>query len=66
MPVTTVALGGDTSLAQSVFRAAEVACDGGAISAAERDAWVSELQQRIATQRYFAAITYFIVRGEKA
>jgi ubiquinone/menaquinone biosynthesis C-methylase UbiE len=65
MPVTTVVTDAETSLGQSVFRAAEVACDGGAATVVERDAWMAVLRERVAAGRFFAAITYFIVRGEK-
>jgi hypothetical protein len=64
-PVVTVARDEDSALTQSLWRAAEVARDGGAITPAERDRWVSELKARIAAGRFFASIVYFIVRGER-
>jgi ubiquinone/menaquinone biosynthesis C-methylase UbiE len=50
-------------LTQSLWRAAQVACDGGAISPTEKDAWVKELKNRIQAGTFFASIVYFIVKG---
>ena len=63
IPVTTVARDEAAALTGSMFRAAEVARNGGAITPAEHDAWVGELQQQLAEGRFLASITYFIVRG---
>jgi ubiquinone/menaquinone biosynthesis C-methylase UbiE len=65
-PVVTVCHTEEASLVQSLWRAAQVARDGGAISQAEHDAWVNELKMRIRNGRFCAAITYFIVRGVRA
>jgi ubiquinone/menaquinone biosynthesis C-methylase UbiE len=50
-------------LIQSLWRAAEVACEGGAITPAEQEAWVMELKNRIQIGTFFASIVYFIVKG---
>jgi len=50
-------------LTQSLWRAAQVACDGGAVSPAEKDTWVKELKNRIQAGTFFASIVYFIVKG---
>jgi ubiquinone/menaquinone biosynthesis C-methylase UbiE len=62
-PVVTVVHDEHTSLTQSLWRAAEVARSGGAITSDEHDAWVGELRARLVAQRFFASITYFVVRG---
>ena len=66
IPVTTVARDEAAALTGSMFRAAEVARDGGAITPAEYDAWVGELRRQLAEGRFLASITYFIVRGVRA
>ena len=63
IPVATVARDETAALTGSVFRAAEVARDGGAITPAEHDAWTGELRRQLAEGRFLASITYFIVRG---
>lgn len=63
LPVSTVARDETAALTGSLFRAAEVARDGGAITPAEHDAWTGELKHQLAEGRFLAAITYFIVRG---
>jgi hypothetical protein len=65
LPVATLALDADAALTGSVFRAAEVACDGGAITPAERDAWTAVLRERLAADVFLAGVTYFVVRGER-
>ena len=50
-------------LTQSLWRAAQVACEGGAISPAEQEAWTLELKSRIQAGTFFASIVYFIVKG---
>jgi ubiquinone/menaquinone biosynthesis C-methylase UbiE len=64
-PRVTVACDESRALTQSLWRAAAVARDGGAITAQEHDAWVGVLQERLADGRFFAAITYFIVKGQR-
>ena len=54
------------ALTGSIFRAAEVVRDGGAITPAEHDAWVAVLRERLAAGTFMAAATYFIVTGERA
>jgi ubiquinone/menaquinone biosynthesis C-methylase UbiE len=63
-PVTVVATDEQTGLTQSLFRAAEVAQAGGAISEAERAAWLEEITSRLAAGQFFASLSYFIVRGQ--
>jgi SAM-dependent methyltransferase len=65
IPVTTVARDEAAALTGSLFRAAEVARDGGAIALAEHDAWTGELRRQLAEGRFLASITYFIVRGTR-
>ncbi len=62
-PRVTVANCEADGLTQSLWRAAQVACDGGAVSPAEKEAWVQELKNRIQAGTFFASIVYFIVRG---
>ena len=50
-------------LTQNLWRAVQVARDGGAISPNEHDSWVAEVQTRIQEGTFFASIVYFIVRG---
>jgi ubiquinone/menaquinone biosynthesis C-methylase UbiE len=63
MPVVSVAHDENASLTLSLWRAAEVARDGGAITCDEHDAWVGELKARSEAGRFFASICYFIVHG---
>jgi len=53
-------------LTQSLWRATEVACEGGAISPAEQEAWIKELKDSILDGTFFASIVYFIVMGTVA
>jgi 2-amino-4-hydroxy-6-hydroxymethyldihydropteridine diphosphokinase len=62
-PVVTVAHTENDGLTQSLWRAAEVARNGGGISAKEHDTWVEKLKQRLADGTFFASIVYFIVKG---
>ena len=62
-PVVTVARTEQDGLTQSLWRAAEVARNGGGISAKEHDAWIEKLKQRLAEGTFFASIVYFIVKG---
>jgi len=61
--VVTVARTEQDGLTQSLWRAAEVARNGGGISAKEHDAWIDKLKQRLADGTFFASIVYFIVKG---
>jgi ubiquinone/menaquinone biosynthesis C-methylase UbiE len=65
-PVVTVVHDDNTSLAQSLWRAAEVARDGGAITPDEHAAWTGELRARLASRSFFASIVYFVVCGVRA
>ena len=65
IPVAAVARDEAAALTGSIFRAAEVARNGGAITAAEHDAWTAELQYQLSEGRFLATITYFIVRGRR-
>jgi ubiquinone/menaquinone biosynthesis C-methylase UbiE len=62
-PWVAVAHSETDGLTQSLWRAAQVACDGGAISPAEQEAWVKELKSRLQAGTFFASIVYFIVNG---
>lgn len=63
MPVVSVAHYENDSLTLSLFKAAEVARDGGAIAPDEYDAWVEEIRSSLAAGCFFASIVYFIVTG---
>ncbi len=63
--VPSVAHAQQDSLTLSLFRAAQVARDGGGITPDEHDAWVGELRSALAAGSYFASIVYFIVSGER-
>jgi len=62
-PVVTVARAEEDGLTQSLWRAAQVCRDGGAISAEEHDDWVLYLKERIQAGTFFASINYFIIKG---
>jgi SAM-dependent methyltransferase len=62
-PWVTVAHCEADGLTQTLWRAAEVAREGGAISPAEQVAWIKELKNRIQAGTFFASIVYFIVKG---
>ncbi|MEW5868531.1 MAG: methyltransferase domain-containing protein [Chloroflexota bacterium] len=62
-PVVTVAHSETEALTQSLWRTAQVACEGGAITPAEQEDWVQELKGRIQAGTFFASIVYFIVEG---
>jgi ubiquinone/menaquinone biosynthesis C-methylase UbiE len=63
VPVVTVAHSESDGLTQSLWRAAQVAREAGAISPEEHDRWVADLKLQIEQGYFFASIVYFIVRG---
>lgn len=63
IPVAVVARDERAALTHSLWRAAQVARDGGEITPAEHDAWVGELKTRITEGRFFASVVYFLARG---
>ncbi len=65
-PLVSTVTSAETSLAQSLWRAADVARDGGAISDAEHAAWLAVLDERLAAGQFFASIGYFVVSGVRA
>ena len=65
VPVVSVAYHENDSLTLSLFKAAQVAKEGGAVAPNEYDVWVSELRENLATEHFFASIVYFIILGEK-
>ena len=65
-PYVMVANDESDGLTQSLWRAAQVACEGGAITEQEKVDWIRELKQRIQVGTFFASIVYFIVRGNVA
>lgn len=65
-PCILVAHTESDGLTQSLWRAAQVAFEGGAISESEKESWVRELIIRIQDGVYFASIVYFIVKGTVA
>ena len=62
-PWVSIAHEEEDGLTQSLWRAAQVACEGGAISPVEQDAWVKELKDCLHDRTFFASIVYFIVKG---
>jgi ubiquinone/menaquinone biosynthesis C-methylase UbiE len=62
-PCVLVAYDESYGLTQSLWRAAQVACEGGAITEKEKDEWINELKTRIQLGTFFASIVYFIVLG---
>ncbi len=62
-PCTVVVHEETDGLTQSLWRAAQVACTGGAISSAEHDGWTRVLKERMLAGTFFASIVYFIVTG---
>jgi ubiquinone/menaquinone biosynthesis C-methylase UbiE len=64
-PFVSLAHDEHDSLTLSLFRAAEVAREGGAITPKEYDAWVAELSASLVAGCFFASMVYFIVRGER-
>jgi ubiquinone/menaquinone biosynthesis C-methylase UbiE len=65
LPITTMATDDQAGLTGSVFRAAEVVRDGGAITPMEHDAWTAVLRERLDAGTFMAAATYFIVSGTR-
>ena len=65
-PWVIVAHGEAEGLTQSLWRAAQGALEGGAISQAEHEAWVMQLKERIEAGSFFASIVYFMVEGTVA
>ncbi len=65
VPLVSVAHRQQDSLTLSLLRAAQVARDGGGITAGEHDAWVTELRSALSAGCFFASIVYFIVVGER-
>ena len=65
-PCVLVAHDESNGLTQSLWRAAQVACEAGAISEHEREIWVTELKKHIQAGTFFASIVYFIVKGTVA
>jgi ubiquinone/menaquinone biosynthesis C-methylase UbiE len=55
----------ETSLARTLWRAAELCLENGVIDQPEYSTWVEELKERLAQKHFFASIIYFIVQGCK-
>jgi hypothetical protein len=51
-------------LTQSLWRAAQRACQAGAISQAELEGWMAGLHGQMDDGEFLASITYFIIRGD--
>ncbi len=54
-----------TSLARSLFRAAALACEAGAVTAAERDRWLAEVRHRFSAGTFVASVCYFLASGRR-
>lgn len=64
-PVVSIAHQENDSLTLSLFKAAQVARDAGAIALHEYEAWLGELRTSLAAGCFFASIVYFIGVGER-
>jgi len=62
-PLVSVVHSEVEGLTQSLWRAAQVAYEAGAISASEREGWEAYLKSQIRTGSFFASIVYFVVKG---
>jgi ubiquinone/menaquinone biosynthesis C-methylase UbiE len=63
IPFSHIAVDESSALTLSLWRAAEVARDGGEITHQEHDGWVTGLKECIHQKRFFASIVYFILKG---
>ena len=63
--LVTLDTDGSTTLAGGLRRAAELAAQHGAISAAEQAAWTAELDARLAAGRFFASINDYLVLADR-
>ena len=64
-PIVSIAYHENDSLTNSLFRAAQVARDAGAIALSEYTDWVEELRSSLAAECFSASIVYFVVIGER-
>ena len=62
-PWVSVVHSEEDGLTQSLWRAAQLACEGGAISSVEQENWMQELKDSIRSGTFFASIVYFIIKG---
>jgi len=62
-PWVSVVHNEEDGLTQSLWRAAQVACEARVISSVEQEDWINELKDRIYAGTFFASIVYFIVIG---
>jgi ubiquinone/menaquinone biosynthesis C-methylase UbiE len=62
-PVVSIAHDEADGLTQSLWRAAQVSRDRGAISPNEHNTWVNTLKERIQAGTFFASIVYYIISG---
>jgi ubiquinone/menaquinone biosynthesis C-methylase UbiE len=65
VPAVIVARDERDGFTQSLWRAAQRACQGGAITTSEHDEWVGFLKEQIKKGVFFASIVNFIVIGWK-
>jgi hypothetical protein len=63
VPVVSVSHEEESSLAQSLWRAAQGAWEAGVIGRAEGEAWIDTLRQQIGQGTFCASIVYFVVCG---
>jgi len=63
--IVCLALDDASSLTASLWRAADVALAGGAISQAEHTAWRGDLDARLASSRFCASVVHFIAKGDR-
>jgi ubiquinone/menaquinone biosynthesis C-methylase UbiE len=65
-PVVTIAIDEENSLTQSIFNAATGALEAKIVTAIEYESWIAELRKKIQQRKFFASITYFLVKGINA
>ena len=62
-PVVTIGVDESAALTDALRRAAKAALEGGGIDLDEYKLWIEELDQRLAADRFFASLVYFIAAG---
>ena len=65
-PIVSLVQDTNTSLAQSLLRAAEGAVESQVITNTEHAAWIAEIEEQLAAGSFFASVIYFVVLGRSA
>jgi len=63
IPIVSVSHGEESSLTQSLWRAAQGAWDAGVVSRAEGEDWIEALKEQIVQGIFCTSIVYFVVCG---